>query len=76
MRFNELIAGCAMTWRSRFSAMSSSPCSPSPIVSLASVTARRAADVKVEEVVGLPFPGHRIDKTEIARRGLSRRRQT
>jgi cobalt-zinc-cadmium resistance protein CzcA len=30
-----------------------------------------AADVKVEEVVGLPFLDIRIDKTEIARRGLS-----
>ena len=72
MRFNELIAGvrddvAVKIFGDEFE----------PMLAVADRIAgilRRldgAADVKVEEVVGLPFLDIRIDKTEIARRGLS-----
>ena len=72
MRFNELIAGvrddiAIKIFGDEFE----------PMLGIANQTAailRRldgAADVKVEEVVGLPFLDIRIDKSEIARRGLS-----
>ena len=72
MRFNELIAGvrddvAVKIFGDEFE----------PMLAVADRIAgilRRldgAANVKVEEVVGLPFLDIRIDKTEIARRGLS-----
>ena len=72
MRFNELIAGvrddiAIKIFGDEFE----------PMLGIANRTAdilrrlKGAADVKVEEVVGLPFLDIRIDKSEIARRGLS-----
>jgi heavy metal efflux system protein len=72
MRFNELIAGvrddvAVKIFGDEFEPMLSAA------NHIASILRRvdGAADVKVEEVVGLPFLDIRIDKTEIARRGLS-----
>ena len=72
MRFNELIAGvrddiAIKIFGDEFE----------PMLGIANRIAdilrrlKGAADVKVEEVVGLPFLDIRIDKSEIARRGLS-----
>jgi cobalt-zinc-cadmium resistance protein CzcA len=72
MRFNELIAGvrddvAVKIFGDEFEPMLA-------VADRIAAILRRldgAADVKVEEVVGLPFLDIRIDKTEIARRGLS-----
>ena len=72
MRFNELIAGvrddlAVKIFGDEFEPMLAAA------DRIAGILRRLdgAADVKVEEVVGLPFLDIRIDKTEIARRGLS-----
>jgi cobalt-zinc-cadmium resistance protein CzcA len=72
MRFNELIAGvrddvAVKIFGDEFEPMLGAA------DRIAAILRRLdgAADVKVEEVVGLPFLDIRIDKTEIARRGLS-----
>ena len=72
MRFNELIAGVRGDIAIKVFGDDSSRCCGRPTRSPQScASVEGAADVKVEQATGLPFLEIKVDKTEIARRGLS-----